>query len=136
MMCGVAVATGAGDAVGSDIGFVESDPHAVVPTRKRTVSPRRDDLVLVTRVVVAGVIVPIVAVIVRRVVMASMGIEAGRRRSSRLLVAVRLIDIGVGMSRVIVAERDTFEVARRPSNSIGLTESNIVRRLTFEYEIR
>ncbi len=41
-----------------------------------------------------------------------------------------------GMDRVIVAKRDAFEIAGRTANVFGLAESHVVRRFTFEDEIR
>ncbi len=39
------------------------------------------------------------------------------------------------MSRVVVTERDAFEITRRATDSIGLTKRDVVWRLAFEYEI-
>jgi|ETNmetMinimDraft_12_1059888.scaffolds.fasta_scaffold203232_2 hypothetical protein len=71
-----------------------------------------------------------------RMIVPSVWIKTRRMwRWSHLGVSMRLIDIGVGVSRVIVTERDAFEVIWRAADVIGLTERNIVRWLTFQYEI-
>jgi hypothetical protein len=39
------------------------------------------------------------------------------------------------MSRVVVTERNTFEIARRAADNLGLAERDIMRRLSLKYEI-
>lgn len=66
------------------------------------------------------------------VIMSRMRVKTGIRR---LIVPVRRVDMSVRMRRVIVAERDAFQVARRASDRVCLAKRNVVRSLTFEDEI-
>ncbi len=66
------------------------------------------------------------------VIMSRMRVKTGIRR---LIVPVRRVDMSVRVRRVIVAERDAFQVTRRASDRAGLTKRNVVRSLTFEDEI-
>jgi hypothetical protein len=52
-----------------------------------------------------------------------------------LIVAVRLIDVGVRVRRVIVTERDAFEIAGRACDSVSLTKRNVVRWAAFKNHI-
>jgi hypothetical protein len=54
---------------------------------------------------------------------------------SRLIVSMRLVDVGVRVRWVIVTKRDAFEITGRACNSVGLAERNIVRRAAFKYEV-
>jgi hypothetical protein len=95
-------------------------------------------LVLVPWVIVSRVIMPIVAVIVvvPCVIMSGMRVESVRRwRSCWLRVTVWWIYVSVRVSRVIVAERDAFEITWRAANRFRMAKCNIVRRFTFEDEI-
>ena len=49
---------------------------------------------------------------------------------------MRGIEISVaGMNRMVIAERDTFEVARRGTGVFGLTEGHVVWSFAFKDEI-
>ena len=83
-----------------------------------------------------AVVVIVMAVIWCRMIVPNVSIESQWRcRRSWLLMTVRVIDVSVRMSRVVIAERDTFKITRRASNSVCLTERNVVRRLAFEDKI-
>lgn len=58
-----------------------------------------------------------------------------KTRGSRLVVPMRRVDMRVRMRRVIVAERDAFQVAWRTSDGVSLSKCNVVRSLTFKDEI-
>lgn len=84
-----------------------------------------------TGVIVTVVAVVVSGVIVRCVIVSGMRIE----RRCWLLVPVGLIDIGVRVRWVIVAERDAFEIAGRAANGFSLTKRNIVWWLAFKDEV-
>lgn len=53
-----------------------------------------------------------------------------------VFVIMRGIEISVaGMNRMVIAERDTFEVARRGTGVFGLTEGHVVWSFAFKDEI-
>lgn len=116
---GVAVKVGTvttvGDATGAVTGGTDSESHAVsassVTTAGITIPPRRL-LVVVPRVVVR------------------------RLRRAMLVIMGGIKSWTARMDRVVVAERNAFEVARRPPDVFGLTESHIVRYFAFEDEVR
>ena len=140
-MYGVEVASGVVSANGTALTSFVSEPHATNRSDTKSAKTNESALVLVARVIVlcvvmTAVVLAVIAVIVPGMVVPSVRIESRRRRwRSCLLVTVRVIDVSVRVSRVIVAERDTFEITRRARNSIGLTERNVVRRLAFKDEI-
>lgn len=106
-------------------GGTDSESQAVsassVTTAGITIPPRRL-LVAVPRVVVLRVVWP--GVIVRRL------------RRAMLVIMGGIKSWIARMDRVVVAERNAFEIARRPPDVFGLTESHIVRCFTFEDEVR
>ena len=53
-----------------------------------------------------------------------------------VFVIMRGIEISVaGMNRMVIAERDTFELARRGTGVFGLTEGHVVWSFAFKDEI-
>ena len=126
---GVAVKVGTvttvGDATGAVTGGTDSESHAVsassVTTAGITIPPRRL-LVVVPRVVVRRVVWP--------------GVVVRRLRRAMLVIMGGIKSWTARMDRVVVAERNAFEVARRPPDVFGLTESHIVRYFAFEDEVR
>ena len=135
---------GVGIVVETVAGTVDPEEHALNKTRTTRPIPSRNVLVIVAgvimpRVVVARMVVIGVVVSILAVVVPGMRIErwCSRRRwrsGYRLLVPVRWI-VSTGMNRMIVAERDTFEFARRSTNRFGLAKCNVVWGLAFENEI-
>lgn len=101
-------------------GGASSEPQAVSANSVTTIgiaNPARLPLVVVPRVVMPCVVV----LCVRRVVIVTMsGIK------SRV----------AGMDRMVAAERDTFEIARRTADVFSLAERHVVGCFAFEDEIR
>ncbi len=58
-----------------------------------------------------------------------------RVRRGMLVIMHGIKSWTAGMDRMVVAERDAFEIARRATDVFGLTESHVVRRFTFEYKV-
>ncbi len=58
-----------------------------------------------------------------------------RIRRAVLVIMSRIKSWIAGMDRMVIAERDAFEIARRAADVFGLTESDVVRCLAFEDEV-
>jgi hypothetical protein len=76
-----------------------------------------------------------IRVVVPRVIVAGVRVESRGGWCGRLLMTVRLVDVGVGVCWVIIAERDAFKIAGRTANGVCLAERDIVRWLTLKNEI-
>lgn len=64
------------------------------------------------------------------------GVIVRRLRRAMLVIMGGIKSWIARVDRVVVAERDAFEVAGRPPDVFGLTECHIVRCFTFEDEVR
>lgn len=134
---------GAGVGLGVEAITVGSEEHALNRPRPTRAIPSRNDLVVVTGVIMLRMVVSrviVVGVIVRTLAMVVPGMRIERRSRwrwwcrNRLLVSMRWV-VPTGMNWVIVAERYTFEFAWGATDRFCLPKRNVMWGLAFENEI-